>query len=72
MGVSPARQKNGQSLFPTEDGGLIPNNGQLNGVDPQARLAHVLAKLPDHPAKRIDESLPWNWKANQQTIAKAA
>jgi hypothetical protein len=26
-----------------------------HGRDPQAWLAHVLAKLPDHPAKRIDE-----------------
>jgi transposase len=25
----------------------------------------VLAKLPDHPAKKIDELLPWNWKAAQ-------
>ena len=34
-----------------------------NGVDPQAWLADVLARLPDHPAKRIDELLPWNWEA---------
>jgi len=31
---------------------------KLNNVDPQAWLADVLAKLPDHPAKRIDELLP--------------
>jgi transposase len=45
---------------------------KLNGVDPQAWLAYLLAKLPDHPAKRIDELLPWNWKVSQQAIAKAA
>ena len=45
---------------------------KLNDVDPQAWLAYVLAKLPDHPAKRIDELLPWNWKASQQAIAEAA
>ena len=38
---------------------------KLNYVDPQAWLAFVLAKLPDHPAKSIDELLPWNWKAAQ-------
>src|SRR5215207_10225252 len=36
---------------------------KLNQVDPQAWLADVLARLPDHPAKRIHDLLPWNWKA---------
>jgi transposase len=36
---------------------------KLHGVDPQAWLADVLARLPDHPAKRIDALLPWYWKA---------
>jgi transposase len=49
---------------------------KLNDVDPQAWLAFVLAKLPDHPAKKIDELLPWNWKAAQvaaqATLATAA
>lgn len=35
---------------------------KLNGVDPQAWLADVLARLLDHPAKRISELLPWNWR----------
>ncbi len=35
---------------------------KLNGVDPQAWLADLLARLPDHPAKRIHELLPWNWR----------
>jgi len=43
----------------------------LNDLDPQAWLAYILAKLPDHPAKRIDELLPWNWK-RQQTMVTAA
>ena len=41
----------------------------LNGVDARAWLADVLARIADHPAKRITELLPWNWKAAQ---AKAA
>jgi len=44
----------------------------LNDVDPQAWLAYVLAKLPDHPAKRIDTLLPWNWKASQMAVTPAA
>jgi transposase len=38
---------------------------KLNEVDPQAWLADVLARLPDHPAKRTTELLPWAWKAAQ-------
>jgi transposase len=34
---------------------------KLNDIDPQAWLADVLARLPDHPARRIDELLPWHW-----------
>src|SRR4051794_4686229 len=40
---------------------------KLNGVDPQAWLADVLARLPDHPAKRIGDLLPWNWKGVGRT-----
>jgi transposase len=35
---------------------------KLNDIDPQAWLADVLSRLPDHPAKRISELLPWNWR----------
>jgi transposase len=47
---------------------------KLNDVDPQAWLAYVLANLPDDPAKRIDELLPWNWKPShkQSKPAEAA
>lgn len=34
---------------------------KLNSVDPQAWLADILARLPDHPARHIDDLLPWNW-----------
>ena len=35
---------------------------KLNDVDPQAWLTDVLARLQDHPARRVDELLPWSWK----------
>ncbi len=35
---------------------------KLNDVDPQAWIADILARRPDHPARRADELLPWNWK----------
>ena len=43
---------------------------KLNDIDPQAWLADILARLPDHPMRRIDELLPWNW--HQQNIAAQA
>jgi transposase len=36
---------------------------RLNEIDPQAWLADVLARLPDHPASKVADLLPWNWKA---------
>jgi transposase len=45
---------------------------KLNDIDPRAWLADVLARLPDHPARRIAELLPWNWKTQIVTAAAAA
>ena len=44
---------------------------KINDVDPRAWLADVLRFLPDHPAKRIHELLPWNWSPEIST-ARAA
>jgi len=44
---------------------------KLNDVDPQAWLSDLLARLADHPVRRIDELLPWNWKRAHQTKAAA-
>jgi transposase len=40
---------------------------KLNDVDPQTWLADVLARIASHPAKRVDDLLPWNWKAARAT-----
>jgi transposase len=44
---------------------------KLNDIDPHAWIADILARLPDHPAKRIHELLPWNWR-QQHGAAEAA
>jgi hypothetical protein len=36
---------------------------KMNDVDPQAWLADVLARIAEHPALRLDELLPWNWRS---------
>jgi transposase len=45
---------------------------KMNDADPQAWLADVLARLPDHPVNRVADLLPWNWKVTQQSKAAAA
>jgi hypothetical protein len=37
-------------------------SAKMNDVDPQAWLADVLARIASHPAHRLDELLPWNWR----------
>jgi hypothetical protein len=36
---------------------------KLNNIESQARLADVLRRIADHPARRLHELLPWNWHA---------
>jgi len=40
----------------------LVETAKLNSVDPQAWLTQVIATIADHPMKRIDELLPWNFK----------
>jgi transposase len=62
----------------SDDGGrraaaiyTLVETAKLNDIDPQAWLTDVLARLQDHPAKRIDELLPWNWKRARRQKAAA-
>lgn len=46
---------------------------KMNDVDPQAWLADVRARIATHPAHRLGELPPWNWKAlGQRSLAAVA
>jgi transposase len=45
------------------------HTAKLNDVDPQAWLADVLARIADHAIHRLDQLLPWNWKAQAARLA---
>jgi transposase len=45
---------------------------KMNGVDPQAWLTDVLARIATHPAHRLDELLPWNWTPRTSAAAARA
>ena len=54
------------------DGGPQYNaTAKLNGIDHQAWLADTLRRIADHPMRRIDELLPWNWRAAEHETAAA-
>ena len=41
----------------------LVETAKLNGIDPEAWLRHVIANIADHPMNRLDDFLPWNFKA---------
>lgn len=41
---------------------------KMNDVDPQAWLADLLARIAAHPAQRLDELLPWNWRDQNKQL----
>ena len=46
-------------------------SAKLNALNPQHYIADLLARIADHPARRIAELLPWNWQPAHITRAAA-
>jgi transposase len=47
------------------DAMTLIETAKLSGLNPQAYLADVLARINDHLITRLDELLPWNWQPAQ-------
>jgi transposase len=45
---------------------------KMNDIDPQAWLADVLARVAGHPARDIDDLLPWKWTSPTAITTQAA
>jgi transposase len=43
----------------------IIETAKMNGLDPEAYLADVIARIADHPVNQINELLPWNWRPSR-------
>ena len=54
------------------DAMTIIETAKMSGLNPEAYLADVLARINDHMNPKLDELLPWNWKSTGQTEVKAA
>ena len=54
------------------DAMTIIETAKLSGLNPEAYLADVLARINDHIVTRLDELLPWNWTPASQQAAQAA
>lgn len=46
-------------------------SAKLNGVDPQAWLADVIAHISDFPVSRLHKLLPWEWNAAMPQVKAA-
>jgi transposase len=44
----------------------IVETAKLSNINPQAYIADLLNRLPDHKINRLDELLPWKWKPQEQ------
>ncbi|MFZ5504839.1 MAG: IS66 family transposase [Pseudomonadota bacterium] len=72
--IRPIALNRKNALFAGSDGGgehwatlaSLIETCKLNGMDPQAYLADILARIANnHPINRIDELLPWTWAKNR-------
>lgn len=40
----------------------LVETARLNGADPEVWLADTISRIADHPARRVAELMPWNYR----------
>jgi transposase len=79
--IRPIALNRKNALFAGSDGGgehwailaSLIETCKLNGVDPQAYLAYILARIAiGHPINRLDGLLPWTWRKTTLDSTTAA
>jgi transposase len=50
----------------------VIETAKLSGLNPEAYLTDILGRIRQHDPARLDELLPWTWKANREAAPKAA
>ncbi len=50
----------------------VIETAKMNGLDPQAYLADILARIHDHKINRLDDLLPWDWAPMATSLHEAA
>jgi len=51
---------------------VLITTAKMNDIDPQAWLADVLTRIAEHPARKLDELLPWHWRPRSTVTTEAA
>ena len=54
------------------DAMTVIETAKLSGLNPEAYLTDILGRIRSHDPRRIEELLPWMWKASRDAKAKAA
>ena len=50
----------------------VIETAKLSGLNPEAYLTDILGRIRTHDPRRLDDLLPWNWKANRGNTPNAA